>query len=145
MENMKLIPMTDFVLEQGLNPMQDDTKCWIKTHRYAEFLKKPLTLGMFIPCDEDGEPLKLNYPQNAPFDDLAQKEFEKQYQKAMDRVMFEGCFVNGGEMMLKNDIAFKRLFSPELFNSMTIEDLANNKEAYLKPTLTSAAIKILNP
>jgi len=49
-----LIGMTDFVLEQGYNPLQNDTECWVKTHNYAKFLKQPLELWMFVPCDEDG-------------------------------------------------------------------------------------------
>lgn len=57
----KLISMTDFVLEQekrlGLwgDTYKDFTE---KTSKYAQFLKQPLTLGMFVPCGEDGKVLE---------------------------------------------------------------------------------------
>ena len=55
---MKLIPMTDFVLEQHKNPCKGDYTDLFKTVvNYAEFLKKPLKLGMFVPVDEEGNVL----------------------------------------------------------------------------------------
>ena len=49
-------------------------KC-IDILEHNTFLKQPLTLSMFIPCDTDGNPMA---------------EQEKQYQKALDAVLFEG-------------------------------------------------------
>ena len=40
---MKLISMTDFVLYKKESHTQ--------IMKYAKFLKQPLTLGMFVPCD----------------------------------------------------------------------------------------------
>lgn len=53
---MKLILMTDFVLEQqkataSETPLLKPLK---KIFNYANFLKQPLTLGMFVPCDLEG-------------------------------------------------------------------------------------------
>lgn len=49
---MKLISMTDFVSQKL------ETGCAVTQlqllHRYKDFLKQPLTLGMFIPVDDDG-------------------------------------------------------------------------------------------
>ena len=61
---MKLISMTDFVLELETNEhwAQDYTKCV----KYANFLKQPLTLGMFVPCDEDGNFLPEDLDRDWP-------------------------------------------------------------------------------
>lgn len=65
----KLVRMTDFILES------DDLQ-GIK--KYAEFLRQPLTLGMFVPCDRDGKPLE-----------------EIKWIKAKQEVLFEGFEWNG--------------------------------------------------
>lgn len=44
---MKLISMTDFVLEQG-NPSNTDSQFADKVMAYANFLKQPLKLEMFV-------------------------------------------------------------------------------------------------
>lgn len=54
---MKLISMTDFVLEQyelSRNPTHFEENAF----NYAQFLKQPLELWMFVPCDEDGNVLE---------------------------------------------------------------------------------------
>ncbi len=79
--------MTDFVLEQYKNNYHANTPTRILN--YANFLKQPLELWMFVPCDEDGNVLKFNYPQNKVFDDIAQIQFEKQYQQAKERCLFD--------------------------------------------------------
>ena len=52
-----LILMTDFVLEQyelSRNPTIFEERAF----KYASFLKQPLELWMFVPCDEEGNVLK---------------------------------------------------------------------------------------
>ena len=54
---MKLISMTDYVLLQhaeSSNQNEFEDKCF----KYATFLKQPLKLEMFVPCDEDGNVLE---------------------------------------------------------------------------------------
>lgn len=59
-----LIPMVDFVLERRAT--LDVNFCGLKTYsnkideifNYARFLKKPLQLGMFVPCDLEGNVLE---------------------------------------------------------------------------------------
>lgn len=101
MEN-KLIPMTDFVL----NSMRD------QKHRrdkyddlcaYAEFLKQHLVLGMFLPCDKNGNILKYhglyehfknsNFSNTGNWETQKQCEDAKEYFKAKENVLFEG-FMN---------------------------------------------------
>ena len=59
---MKLISMTDFVFEQknfwngNEFEFEELGKDCVK---YANFLKQPLKLEMFFPCDEDGNVLEM--------------------------------------------------------------------------------------
>lgn len=88
---MKLISMTGFVLENTKQPYVEGTK-YKDLVNYAKFLKQPLNLGMFIPCDEDGnivEPLKFT-PCGTPIWDGGSK-----YQKSKRKVLFEGFCING--------------------------------------------------
>ena len=50
---MKLISMTDFVLDR-YETTSNPTFFKETVHDYANFLKQPLTLGMFVPCFSDG-------------------------------------------------------------------------------------------
>jgi len=86
----KLISMTDFVLEQDKKASLGGA--YDKIVRYAKFLKQSLTLGMFVPCDENGnvlEEINEDYPNNVEY-------FEEieQYNKAKKRCLFEGFECN---------------------------------------------------
>ena len=69
-----LIPMTDFVIKQNYITTLDisqidfydkELKTLSNIRNYAKFLKQPLKLEMFVPCDDNGnilgEPKKTNY------------------------------------------------------------------------------------
>lgn len=109
METFRLISMTDFVLETERNYPCSDFNDYHETNEkvlhsiinYAIFLKQQLTLGMFVPCDEDEN--ILEEPKNFSVD--FENEFNtvhrnkvclawynecKQYQKATKKVLFEG-------------------------------------------------------
>ena len=130
MEN-KLISMVDFVLEQSNNENLEKHLCnenghqfmnyWHSVFSYAKFLKQPLKLGMFVPCDENdvplGEPKAENYFNvNIPINELTEKDakglnelysLQLYYQDAKDRVLFEGVEIIGQsegfcEIELKN-------------------------------------------
>ena len=87
---MKLISMTSFVLQRDIT----DIKQRDSIVKYANFLKQPLKLEMFVPCDEDGNVLKepkrgedyLQYPDS--FD--GNKEWGElyDYQQAKEKVLF---------------------------------------------------------
>ena len=87
---MKLISMTDFVLEQikestGLEKVGGVGIALSRIHKYANFLKKPLTLGMFVPCDEEGNVLEN------PIETIGGVElYTEIYQQAKERVLFKG-------------------------------------------------------
>lgn len=88
MQKINLIPMTDFVDEiDNLVPRQteQDFDAWIYKQftivkNYAKFLRQPLTLSMFVPCDENGN--VLNDPGLIPGYEL------ERYRKAKEKVLF---------------------------------------------------------
>ena len=86
---MKLISCTDKVIElvkedfnNGEYPKFNFRD---KVNNYANFLKQPLTLSMFVPCDDDGN--VLSNPKDSTLQ--YQKRIDK-YQQAKERVVFEG-------------------------------------------------------
>jgi len=88
---MNLIKMTDFVLELGKKTRETGlinlNVCFIKTEGYAIFLKQPLELWMFVPCDKDGNVLvEPDYKSNET--ELENEWLE--YQQAKERCLFEG-------------------------------------------------------
>jgi hypothetical protein len=92
MEN-KLIPMVDFVLNQSVN-LPFVTR-FANCESYAKFLKQPLKLGFFIPCDENDVPLVEPKDYVCFINgigghiDVTFQEY-KLYQQAKERVLFEG-------------------------------------------------------
>lgn len=98
----KLIPMTDFVIEYYSHEGYADLQTLNLMNNYATFLKKPLTLGMFVPVDEKGnilkEPknyaswksLKHNQKESASNAEITIFEEYKVYQKAERKCLFEG-------------------------------------------------------
>lgn len=96
MKEVKLISMVDFVLEQAKihkgsrKGLEDYSMTVIQ---YAKFLKQPLELWMFVPCDDLGNVIK----EPKPFDCHSLVEFQKrrnQYQKAKERCLFESSFID---------------------------------------------------
>ena len=127
---MKLISMTDFVLEQkeklknseqGFNIEKYDFI--INVCNYAKFLKQPLEQWMFAPCDENGNILLDGVNWNKKF-----------YQKAQERVLFEGFKVKG-DFWLSNGELY---IDEEFCENKTIEDLID-----FDVTLTPNALKQL--
>ena len=91
-----LIPMTDFVNNVGNMenyPSHENALSWI--YNYATFLKQPLKLEMFVPCDENGNILEEPQmrPERNSFDEEdidydAQELYD--YIKTKEKVLFEG-------------------------------------------------------
>ncbi|WP_277496804.1 hypothetical protein [Elizabethkingia anophelis] len=96
MEN-KLIPMTDFVLQEFKRWENKETpdyqstgKYVLGTKIYASFLKQPLTLGMFIPVDENNVPLEFIEYEAWTGSDEEYNEYTHKYFEAKNKVLFEG-------------------------------------------------------
>ncbi|WP_126654134.1 hypothetical protein [Chryseobacterium aureum] len=90
---MKLIPLSDFVLEQEIR-MSNPEIFKSKVYAYANFLKQPLTLGMFVPCDEDGNIIdnESRYPS---LQEALNLKLDEDYAKAGEKVLFEGFTLSG--------------------------------------------------
>jgi len=148
----KLIPMTDFVLKQGCIGMEvqsishqhsDRTRRFYLIQSYAKFLKQPLKLEMFVPCDEDGnvleKPLESDYDNYDLIEGGNVVDYEQfggaceNYNKAKEKVLFEGC-----SMFDKINISFGNgyLLNSNHLNELKIEDLIK-----LNLTLTKTALK----
>ena len=123
METFILKNMTDFVLEQA-NKTTYTEDFYQPVVNYAHFLKKPLKLGYFIPCDENDvpleEPKELNFKNDDDLEDYCFK-----YSIAKQRVLFEYQW------------EFKSWDSSDMENSR-IEDLLSDELTYI---LTETAIK----
>lgn len=87
---MKLISMTDFVSQYV------ETGCAVeqirKIRNYSDFLKQPLTLGVFIPCDDEGNVLE------EPVDTIGGVElYSEKYQQAKEKVLFEDSIITNSD------------------------------------------------
>lgn len=139
---MKLISSTEFILEQSEKYLKGFialNEYHSITLNYANFLKKPLTLGMFIPVDEEGNVL-LGKPLSPAKDSewIRWENEEIEYSKAKSKVLFEGFeFVR----KLNNIDSYRFNYKMTLFNinlNKTISDLI-----WADLTLTETAIKMI--
>ena len=106
---MKLIPLSDFVLERVDKISALDLANQVVA--YTKFLKQPLTLGMFVPVDEEGNIMKdpefYEHYKNSGFpltgNDITQKQSDKakEFFKAKEKVLFEGFEIGKSKVGLK--------------------------------------------
>lgn len=94
---MKLISMTDFVLEKTVEKeiqKKGVTNSLLRIKKYAEFLKQLLELWMLVPCELiNGKWIVLKKPKIscASCDKCTCSEaYHKEYEQAKDKVLFEG-------------------------------------------------------
>lgn len=87
---------------------KDAAKDWEDLLNYGEMLDLPLTLGQFVPCNAEGEPIEEPYEEgckaksnNCYGDPCVCKKYDekvKAYEKAKEAVIFEGwSYVQTGE------------------------------------------------
>lgn len=134
---MKLISMTDFVLEQKEKLKNSEQGFNIEKYgfiinvcNYAKFLKQPLEQFMFVPCDENGNVLEKPNAGMFGYDHVYNN-----YNKAKERVLFEGFeYDNKMEYWHNKHISFDE----EFCENKTIEDLIQ-----YNLTLSQTAIKQL--
>lgn len=80
--------MIDFVFTMRENKEKDNIRRFWCCEKYARFLKQPLTLGMFVPCDESGNVLKNPLADdNDAGTDVEYKQIK--YNIYKERVLFE--------------------------------------------------------
>ena len=125
---IRLKSMTDFVLQNSKEPYVEGTK-YKDIVSYANFLKKPLKLGYFIPCDKNDvpleEPKKLNFKNDDDLEDYCFK-----YSISKQRVLFEYQW------------EFQSWDSSDMENSR-IEDLLSDELTYILTETAKKEIGIL--
>ncbi|MBP1165021.1 hypothetical protein JOE44_001905 [Chryseobacterium sp. PvR013] len=135
---MKLIPLSDFVLEQEKKlenilterlPIIKTTSALSKIIDYAKFLKQPLKLGMFLPMDKHGvvlEPLQFCCTgsdcgcMGMPVNVSSQEEIDEYYQ-AEDKVLFNGFRSKPAINEVFND-SLKLTIYLEMFQFMNVHE-----------------------
>ena len=153
-----LVPMTDFVLEQIKNfnaVVYDDLETASinlieRIENYANFLKQPLKLEMFVPCDEEGDILEepTNYEKRLLNMMTEYNDEVYTYYQAKVKVLFEGFYIKRGSTDADNmttylmhnyfgEIAFKKDWKYEWEFIEDLESLSNLNEI----ELTESAIK----
>lgn len=98
---MKLISMTDYVFlcrENRENKTSDNIRMFWACERYANFLKTPLELGMFVPVDEKGNASEVEEPDQSKVPNMHPneqhdywQEWNADYNKAKENIIFENC------------------------------------------------------
>jgi len=148
---MKLIGMTDYVFFAQEKSNKDKVEGGFGYHilTYANFLKQPLELWMFIPC-KDGKPLEEPdgfgmYDDNTPYEGCDLDDWVedcKEYQEAKDQVLFEGFqyVTQGMNTGCVRHIDSRSTFNLEPDSKWTIEAM----EEICEVTLTPNAIKQVN-
>lgn len=153
---MKLIGMTDFVLEQMNEVTLDGTGVvCARMGNYANFLKQPLTLDMFVPTDEAGNVLEepkgekccagITNDCDCRGELLYDLEEVEKYQQAKERVLFE---FDGDLSLIRNVTNF---YIIEDKNGVYLRVLKNKTKTTIESllkfsveiTLTETAIKQL--
>jgi hypothetical protein len=127
---MKLISMTDFVLEQNNFKVFRNQQIL----NYANFLKQPLELWMFVPCLlTGGKNVVLEEPTRYSNDEYDTIELQL-YNEAKERCLFEGFELNSGIIIMPN----KQYLDKSRLKNKAIEDIINQNFI-----LTQTAIKQL--
>lgn len=131
----KLISLIDFVEESRIKSKvtpfeyeqnEIDSKELLKIYKYANFLKKPLSLSMFLPCDENNNPIE----EITEFDpDISSQYYASQlynnqlYEEAKEQEVFEALKNEAVKRGYKKGVIVKTLFhinNPEL--TIRLED-----------------------
>ena len=162
MEAIYLQSMTDFVLDQKYTTTLDisqidfydkELNVLSKIRNYATFLKQPLQLGFFVPCDENGNVLKepkrwndyLQFPDS--FD--GNKEWGElyNYELAIERLLFKGFYIENFKL---SSCKFSKITSDKVtvafWNEISLWAMENKFKnieslASCKLELTQTAIK----
>lgn len=119
--------MTDFVLDEDRFKEDNYTRV-LKITNYAKFIKQPLHIRMFIPCDKNNEPLRkpMYDPANEQY--WASAHFE--YEKAKEQILFEGWYLKETYAQHRNGLAI----DDEICKENTMEELImNGYDLYLTP------------
>ena len=141
MEAIYLQSMTDFVIRKYKDELVHSGENWRDflekyariTKSYADFLKRPLKLEMFIPCYY-GNGFPIAYTKNTLLNSM---ELLNEFEEAKKRVLFKGfehyLFMQADNIKHNKS---RKCFSFPNYNGVIIEDLIS-----LEVELTESAIK----
>lgn len=132
MEIVRLISMTDFVIEQRKNKDTDNIRRFWACERYAEFLMQPLKLEMFVPCDNEGNVLETTRKPLSPASD---EDWDKwnEYTNAKVKVLFEGFEVCNRNSEMDCVVNKNFHLSTDFKHVKTVEHLISRSIIYLSP------------
>jgi hypothetical protein len=117
--------MTDFVLQEEKKGMQNTDRHlrFERILKYAKFLKLPLQLGFFIPCDDEGNVLE------EPNRSTHTNEECEQYQQAKERVIFDCVKIDNSHYKDTKRVLIDldcqggfRLYNKHIYHDGTIEE-----------------------
>ena len=112
---MKLKSMKDFVLEQEESKHDSETSFW-RCLKYANFLNQPLELGMFVPCDEDGNVITTTTSELVGMEWSKMIEKRTELEQAKERVLLD--------MKLDKGVTyFDVIEGYELIEGLTVENV----------------------
>lgn len=124
--------MTDFVLSNEVKSTLEYFDAYKLIRNYANFIKQPLELWMFVPCGEDGNFLEK------PIETIGGIEmYYDKYQQAKERCLFEECVYDEEMDAVRNDIGLM-IYSVKYDSNDNVEDLIK-----YELQLTQTAIKQL--
>jgi hypothetical protein len=117
---MKLINMTDFVLKET-NSTTTLSESFEKCVTYAKFLKQPLKLEMFVPCDENSkmlnEPSCMYIYKTQCFECTADEMYRcRKYLEAKEKVLFKGIDLDTAKYHCNRNVR-----TIEYFTSFNVE------------------------
>ena len=109
---MKLISMVDFVLEVEKGTSLQGSKLK-QIVNYANFLKQHLTLGMFVPLDDDSNVLEKpeDYEKRLPNMMTEYNDEIYRYKQAKEKVLFEGFIITDETEFLISKYGFSLYFN----------------------------------
>lgn len=92
----KLKPLIEFCLNRlNSDPPYSAVKMLTQISNYIGILQRPISLGLFVPCDKNGHFLKPPIQFEGRFSEY--QILLEQYVEAQDRVMFEGFEIKAGD------------------------------------------------
>ena len=145
---MKLISMTEFVLERSLKDIseytvidafKDGAKVMNEIFSYAKFINQPLTLGMFVPCDEDGNVLEEpEYHEPHSENEIGDyQELRDKFEEAKSKVLLDGFELLHEIYRFPKEKVYKLVLDSEtiihIVEKNTIEDLSFSNIYRLTP------------
>jgi len=127
----KLISMVEFVLNEAnrefylTDAVLDHANRFDSCFKYAKFLSQPLTLSMFVPCDQDGNVLEEPIQHRMFGQSVIPTVDEKMYIEAQSKVLFEGFEVcdrmESVKCVVNDDFHFS--YESAIKNGQAIESL----------------------